>query len=103
MATKEIAILVKMNINLPEGDTEITRAEQENICNKIYASITDLGATSDEYEGHLAGEFIKGGGYNPELEVNVVPTEFEVKVNVNVRGECQDFAVKFPVDVLIKA
>ena len=97
MATKDIAILVKMTIELPEGDTEITQQEQDNICAKIFESIKENGVTSDEYEGHLAGEFIKGD-YIPQLEVDVVPNTFDVKVNVNVRGDKHEFSATFSTD-----
>jgi len=55
MAKASLKLLVKMNIDLPEGDTEITEKEKCALINRIHYYLTSLGTTSDDYEGGLAG------------------------------------------------
>lgn len=78
----KLKIIIDMDINLPEGDTEISEKEKKAICDRIYGYLRDIGTTSDDYEGCLAGQFIEGD-YLPEL---VVEEAITPKVIVNVGG-----------------
>ena len=50
------SVRVDMNINLPEGDTEVNENEKCAIIDRIHHYLTDIGTTSDDYEGCLAGK-----------------------------------------------
>ena len=82
MAKANLKIIIDMNINLPEGDAEITQAEKNAICDRIYGYLKEIGTTSDDYEGCLAGEFVEGG-YSPELTITEYPQTPEVAVYVS--------------------
>ena len=82
MAKANLKIIIDMNINLPEGDAEITQAEKNAICDRIYGYLKEIGTTSDDYEGCLAGEFVEGG-YSPELTITEYPQNPEVAVYVS--------------------
>lgn len=51
-----LSLSVTMNIDLPEDDCEITEAEKCAIIDRIHGYLTNIGTTSDDYEGALAGE-----------------------------------------------
>ena len=68
MANANLKILIDMNINLPEGDTEITENEKCAIIDRIHHYLTHIGTTSDDYEGSLAGSITELGS---EFELNV--------------------------------
>ena len=46
---------ISMNIELTEGDTEITEKEKRAIIDRIHGYLTNIGTTSNDYEGCLAG------------------------------------------------
>ena len=72
MAQQTIAFKVTMTIDLPEGDTEVTQAERDNMVERIANYITEYGITSDSYEGGLASDLVKGG-FIPTLIIDEVP------------------------------
>jgi hypothetical protein len=61
MATANFKIIIDMNINLPEGDTEITEKEKCAIIDRIHGYLTNIGTTSDDYDGCLAGSITELG------------------------------------------
>lgn len=71
MATQTIAFKVTMTIDLPEGDTEVTQVEKDNIAERIQSYLIENGTTSDEYEGMLAGKFEKCRFW-PELSIDEI-------------------------------
>ena len=82
MAKQTIAFKITMAIELPEGDTEVTQVEKDNIAERIQSYLIENGTTSDEYEGHLAGEFANGRFW-PELSIDELPVAPKVIVNVS--------------------
>ena len=85
MAKENLKLMIDMNINLPEGDTEITEREKCAIIDRIHGYLTQIGTTSDDYEGSLAGS-ITPLGTEFELSITEVSTPAPVKVIVNVSG-----------------
>ena len=85
MAKETLKLMIDMNINLPEGDTEITEREKCAIIDRIHGYLTQIGTTSDDYEGSLAGS-ITPLGTEFELSITEVSTPAPVKVIVNVSG-----------------
>jgi len=85
MAKANLKLMIDMNIELPEGDTEITEREKCAIIDRIHSYLTDIGTTSDDYEGSLAGS-ITPLGTEFELSVTEVSSPAPVKVIVNVSG-----------------
>ena len=82
MAKANLKIIIDMNIDLPEGDTEITEREKCAILDRIHGYLTNIGTTSDEYEGCLAGS-ITPLGSEYELVVTEYPQNPEVAVYVS--------------------
>ena len=85
MAKANLKLMIDMNIELPEGDTEITEREKCAIIDRIHGYLTDIGTTSDDYEGSLASSITPLG---PEFDLSVteVSSPAPVKVIVNVSG-----------------
>jgi len=86
-----------MNIDLPEGDTEITEKEKCAIINRIHGYLTSIGTTSDDYEGSLAGSITELGS-EFELIVTEYPQNPEVAVYVS-GGLVQGARSNIPVAV----
>ena len=82
MAKANLKIIIDMNIDLPEGDTEITEKEKCAIIDRIHGYLTDIGTTSDDYDGCLAGA-ITPLGSEFELVVTEYPQKPEVAVYVS--------------------
>lgn len=82
MAKANLKIIIDMNIDLPEGDTEITEKEKCAILDRIHGYLTDIGTTSDDYDGCLAGA-ITPLGSEFELVVTEYPQTPEVAVYVS--------------------
>ena len=82
MAKANLKIIIDMNIDLPEGDTEITEKEKCAILDRIHGYLTDIGTTSDDYDGCLAGT-ITPLGSEFELVVTEYPQKPEVAVYVS--------------------
>jgi len=97
MANANLKIIIDMNINLPEGDTEITEKEKCAIIDRIYGYLKNIGTTSDDYEGCLAGEFVDGD-YSPELTITEYPQTPEVCVSIS-DGVVQGARSNIPVAV----
>lgn len=62
----KLSLRVDMVIDLPEGHTEITEKEKCAIIDRIHHYLTDLGTTSDDYDGVLAGSLTK---YGPDFKL----------------------------------
>ena len=97
MTTANFKVIIDMNIDLPEGDTEITEKEKCAILDRIHGYLTNIGTTSDEYEGCLAGS-ITPLGSEYELVVTEYPQNPEVAVYVS-GGVVQGARGNIPVAV----
>lgn len=82
MAKANFKLIIDMNIDLPEGDTEITEKEKCAIIDRVHRYLTEIGTTSDNYDGCLAGE-ITPLGSEFELVVTEYPQTPEVAVYVS--------------------
>jgi hypothetical protein len=71
MAKAKLKLLIDMNIELPEGDTEITEKEKCAIIDRIHEFLAN-GTTSEDYEGHLCFNSIDRV-CDPELLITEVP------------------------------
>ena len=97
MTTANFKVIIDMNIDLPEGDTEITEKEKCAILDRIHGYLTNIGTTSDEYDGCLAGS-ITDLGSEFELTVTEYPQNPEVVVYVS-GGVVQGARGNIPVAV----
>jgi hypothetical protein len=97
MATANFKVIIDMNIDLPEGDTEITEKEKCAILDRIYDYLTNIGTTSDDYEGCLAGS-ITPLGTEYELSVTEYPQNPEICVSV-LDGVVQGARANIPIKV----
>jgi hypothetical protein len=97
MATANFKVIIDMNIDLPEGDTEITEKEKCAILDRIHGYLTNIGTTSDDYEGCLAGT-ITDLGSEYELVVTEYPQNPEICVRVS-GGVVQGARGNIPVAV----
>lgn len=82
MAKANLKIIIDMNIDLPDGDTEITEKEKCAIIDRIHGYLTNIGTTSEDYDGCLAGT-ITPLGSEFELVVTEYPQTPEVAVYVS--------------------
>ena len=82
MAKANLKIIIDMNIDLPDGDTEITEKEKCAIIDRIHGYLTNIGTTSEDYDGCLAGT-ITPLGSEFELVVTEYPQNPEVAVYVS--------------------
>ena len=82
MAKANLKIIIDMNIDLPEGDTEITEKEKCAIIDRIHGYLTNIGTTSEDYDGCLAAT-ITPLGLEFELVVTEYPQTPEVAVYVS--------------------
>ena len=97
MTKANLKIIIDMNIDLPEGDTEITEKEKCAIIDRIHGYLTNIGTTSDDYEGCLAGD-ITDLGSEYELTVTEYPQTPEVCVSIS-DGVVQGARSNIPVAV----
>ena len=82
MAKANLKIIIDMNIDLPDGDTEITEKEKCAIIDRIHGYLTNIGTTSEDYDGCLAAT-ITPLGLEFELVVTEYPQTPEVAVYVS--------------------
>ena len=80
--TEKIAFMVEMEIVLPDDQTVVYEKEKNAIAHRIFNYLTEIGTTSDDYDGHLKGELVDGQ-WKYALSVVDVPTNLEVVVNVH--------------------
>jgi len=97
MATANFKVIIDMNIELPEGDTEITEKEKCAILDRIHGYLTDIGTTSDDYEGCLAGS-ITPLGSEFELVVTEYPQNPEICLSLS-EGIVQGARANVPIKV----
>ena len=57
----KLSLQIDMVIDLPEGHTEITEKEKCAIIDRVHHYLTDIGTTSDDYDGCLAGALTENG------------------------------------------
>jgi hypothetical protein len=88
MAKANLKIIIDMNIDLPDGDTEITEKEKCAIIDRIHGYLTNIGTTSEDYDGCLAGT-ITPLGSEFELVVTEYPQTPEVALYVQLANHLQ--------------
>lgn len=77
--TEKISFVVDMEIVLPDGETKVSQKEKNAIAHKIFDYLTQIGTTSDSYEGHLKGE-LKNGEWKYALSVVDKPIKNKYKI-----------------------